>query len=112
MQAEAVHLPANLGELSELDVMNVFGIVKKEFNIDPKRTFLAGQSMGARAIQLLVSEAPTTARAAILLAPVPLTGMPRRAVHLVIRVTLTNHRTVVSRRTYHPCTARTTRRGR
>jgi poly(3-hydroxybutyrate) depolymerase len=38
--------PANLGELSELDVMNVFGIVKKEFNIDPRRTFLAGQSMG------------------------------------------------------------------
>ena len=38
--------PANLGELSELDVMNVYGIIKKEFNIDPKRTFLAGQSMG------------------------------------------------------------------
>ena len=38
--------PPNLGELSELDVMNVFAIVKKEFNIDPKRTFLAGQSMG------------------------------------------------------------------
>jgi poly(3-hydroxybutyrate) depolymerase len=38
--------PPNLGELSELDVMNVFAIVKKDFNIDPKRTFLAGQSMG------------------------------------------------------------------
>ena len=38
--------PVNLGELSELDVMNVFDIVKKEFNIDPKRTYLAGQSMG------------------------------------------------------------------
>src|SRR3954470_12765696 len=35
-----------------------------------------------------------------------LTGLPRRAVRLVLRVTLTNHRTVVSRRTYHPCTAR------
>jgi poly(3-hydroxybutyrate) depolymerase len=38
--------PPNLGELSELDVMNVFAIVKKDFNIDPKRTYLAGQSMG------------------------------------------------------------------
>ena len=38
--------PPNLGELSELDVMNVFAIVRKDFNIDPKRTFLAGQSMG------------------------------------------------------------------
>ena len=34
------------GDLSELDVMNVFNIVKKDFNIDPKRTYLAGQSMG------------------------------------------------------------------
>jgi len=41
-----------------------------------------------------------------------LTGLPRRAVRLVIRLVLTNHRTIVSRRTYHPCTARTTRRGR
>jgi len=38
--------PPNLGELSELDVMNVFAIVKEDFNIDPKRTYLAGQSMG------------------------------------------------------------------
>ncbi len=38
--------PPNLGELSELDVMNVFNIIKKDFNIDPKRTYLAGQSMG------------------------------------------------------------------
>lgn len=38
--------PPNLGELSELDVMNVLAIVKNDFNIDPKRTYLAGQSMG------------------------------------------------------------------
>jgi poly(3-hydroxybutyrate) depolymerase len=38
--------PPNLGDLSELDVMNVFNIIKKDFNIDPKRTYLAGQSMG------------------------------------------------------------------
>jgi len=38
--------PENIGELSELDVMNVLGIVRKEFNIDPNRTYLLGHSMG------------------------------------------------------------------
>jgi predicted peptidase len=38
--------PENLGELSELDVMNVLGLVRKEFNIDPNRTYLLGHSMG------------------------------------------------------------------
>ena len=38
--------PPNLGELSEKDVMNVLGIVQTEFNIDPKRIYLMGHSMG------------------------------------------------------------------
>jgi poly(3-hydroxybutyrate) depolymerase len=38
--------PANLGELSELDVLNVLAIVQKEFNVDPRRTYLMGHSMG------------------------------------------------------------------
>jgi poly(3-hydroxybutyrate) depolymerase len=38
--------PANLGELSELDVLNVLSIVQKEFNVDPRRTYLMGHSMG------------------------------------------------------------------
>jgi predicted peptidase len=38
--------PANLGELSELDVMNVLALVRKEFNIDPNRIYLMGHSMG------------------------------------------------------------------
>jgi poly(3-hydroxybutyrate) depolymerase len=38
--------PENLGELSEKDVMNVFEMVRKEFNIDPSRTYLMGHSMG------------------------------------------------------------------
>jgi poly(3-hydroxybutyrate) depolymerase len=38
--------PKNLGELSEKDVMNVVGIVRKEFNIDEKRIYLIGHSMG------------------------------------------------------------------
>ncbi len=38
--------PSNLGELSEQDVFNVLDIVKHQFNIDSKRTYLAGHSMG------------------------------------------------------------------
>ena len=38
--------PENLGELSEKDVLNVLGIVRKEFNIDSARIYLAGHSMG------------------------------------------------------------------
>jgi predicted peptidase len=38
--------PDNLGELSELDVMNVLGSVRKEFNIDTNRIYLMGHSMG------------------------------------------------------------------
>lgn len=38
--------PENLGELSEQDVLNVLDIVRNEFNIDAKRTYLMGHSMG------------------------------------------------------------------
>jgi predicted peptidase len=38
--------PENLGELSEKDVLNVLDIVRKDFNIDPKRIYLFGHSMG------------------------------------------------------------------
>lgn len=38
--------PANLGELSEKDVMNVIAMVRKEFNVDSKRMYLMGHSMG------------------------------------------------------------------
>jgi predicted peptidase len=38
--------PRNLGELSEKDVMNVVEIVRKEFNVDEKRIYLIGHSMG------------------------------------------------------------------
>jgi poly(3-hydroxybutyrate) depolymerase len=38
--------PENLYELSEKDVMNVLDIVRKDYNIDPKRTYLMGHSMG------------------------------------------------------------------
>jgi poly(3-hydroxybutyrate) depolymerase len=38
--------PENLRELSEKDVMNVLEIVRKEFNVDEKRIYLIGHSMG------------------------------------------------------------------
>jgi poly(3-hydroxybutyrate) depolymerase len=38
--------PDNIAELSEKDVMNVFDIVRKEYNTDPDRTYLMGHSMG------------------------------------------------------------------
>lgn len=38
--------PANLSELSEKDVMNVLDLMRQQFNIDERRTYLLGQSMG------------------------------------------------------------------
>jgi poly(3-hydroxybutyrate) depolymerase len=45
--------PPNLAELSEKDVMNVLAIVRKEFTIDDKRTYLMGHSMGGAGALLL-----------------------------------------------------------
>lgn len=38
--------PPNLAELSEKDVMNVLDLMRKEFTVDEKRTYLMGHSMG------------------------------------------------------------------
>ena len=38
--------PPNLRELSEKDVLNVLEIIRKEFNVDDRRTYLMGHSMG------------------------------------------------------------------
>lgn len=38
--------PEKLGELSEMDVLNVLGIMKEEYNVDEARVYLIGQSMG------------------------------------------------------------------
>src|SRR5215471_15569303 len=42
----AANDPPNLRELSEKDVMNVLAIIRKEFNVDERRTYLMGHSMG------------------------------------------------------------------
>jgi predicted peptidase len=44
--APATPPPANLSELSEKDVMNVIAMVRKEFNVDDRRIYLMGHSMG------------------------------------------------------------------
>lgn len=52
--------PRNLGELSEKDVMNVLEIVRKEFNIDEKRIYLIGHSMGGAGTWHLGTKYPDT----------------------------------------------------
>ena len=48
--------PANLSELSEKDVMNVLAMVRKEFNVDDKRIYLMGHSMGGAGTLFLGSK--------------------------------------------------------
>jgi len=68
--------PTKLHEASEKDVMNVLGMIRKEFKIDENRTYLMGHSMGgAGSIYLGVkyasiwaavgAEAPATAPAGL-----------------------------------------------
>ncbi len=45
--------PPNLAELSEKDVMNVLALMRKEFSIDDKRTYLMGHSMGGAGVLFL-----------------------------------------------------------
>jgi predicted peptidase len=42
----AINDPRNLTQLSEKDVMNVLAMARKEFNVDERRTYLMGHSMG------------------------------------------------------------------
>lgn len=42
----AVSDPAKRREMSEKDVLNVLAMIRKEFNVDERRTYLMGHSMG------------------------------------------------------------------
>ncbi len=64
-------LPENLGELSEQDVMNVFEIVRREFNIDSDRMYLWGHSMGGAGTYHLAAKHPDLWAALGVAAPAP-----------------------------------------
>lgn len=68
---EAQSLPPNISELSEKDVMNVFDIVRKEFNIDPDRIYLWGHSMGGGGTYHLAAKYPGIWAALAVAAPGP-----------------------------------------
>jgi predicted peptidase len=65
-------LPDNLGELSELDVMNVLGIARDRFNIDADRIYLWGHSMGGAGTYHLAARHPDVWAALAVAAPAPL----------------------------------------
>jgi predicted peptidase len=68
---EEQNLPANIRELSEKDVMNVFEIVRKELNIDPDRIYLWGHSMGGGGTYHLAAKYPGIWAALAVAAPGP-----------------------------------------
>ena len=61
--------PANLGELSERDVQNVLHEVRRAFNIDSRRVYLIGQSMGGGGTYWVASKSPETWAALAVMAP-------------------------------------------
>ena len=70
-EGDTESLPSNLGELSEQDVMNVFEIVRKEFNIDTDRMYLWGHSMGGAGTYHLAAKHPDLWAALGVAAPAP-----------------------------------------
>jgi predicted peptidase len=64
-------LPANVSELSEKDVMNVFEIARKEFNIDSDRIYLWGHSMGGGGTYHLAARYPDIWAGLAVAAPAP-----------------------------------------
>jgi poly(3-hydroxybutyrate) depolymerase len=48
--------PENLAELSEKDVLNVLAMMRREFNVDERRTYLMGHSMGGAGTYFLGSK--------------------------------------------------------
>ena len=69
--APAEQLPANLGELSEKDVMNVLEIVRREFAVDPDRIYLFGHSMGGAGTYHLAAKHPELWAGLAVAAPAP-----------------------------------------
>jgi len=60
---------ARMSELSEKDVLNVLGIIRKEFNIDERRIYLMGHSQGGGGALRIAENHPEPWAAVALLAP-------------------------------------------
>ena len=73
---EASNDPPNLRELSEKDVMNVLDIVRKEFSVDPQRTYLMGHSMGGAGTLFLGPKYASNWAAIAAMAPAAFTMLP------------------------------------
>jgi poly(3-hydroxybutyrate) depolymerase len=69
--APAEPLPANLGELSEKDVMNVLEIVRRDFAVDADRIYLFGHSMGGAGTYHLAAKHPGLWAGLAVAAPAP-----------------------------------------
>jgi len=68
-QRQADPGPANLGALSEQDVLNVLKQVRADFNVDAKRMYLIGQSMGGGGTLYIGSKYADTWAALAAMAP-------------------------------------------
>jgi predicted esterase len=87
----AANDPPNLRELSEQDVLNVLDLVRKEFNVDERRTYLMGHSMGGAGTFHLAVKYPGNWAATASIAPAAfsmqpsslsaITNMPMMIVH-------------------------------
>lgn len=60
---------ADIEKWSEADVMNVLAMMRKEFNVDPKRIYLTGHSMGGAGTLFLASKHANIWAAAAPVAP-------------------------------------------
>lgn len=87
--------PPNLTELSEKDVMNVLALARSEFDIDPKRTYLMGHSMGGAGTLFLGQKHPDQWAAIAAIAPAAFMMQPNqkdilapiKAAHLPLLIT-------------------------
>ena len=64
-------LPANLGELSERDVLNVLALVRERYSIDDRRIYLWGHSMGGAGTYHLAATYPNLWAGLAVAAPAP-----------------------------------------
>jgi predicted peptidase len=65
----AITDPAKVREASEKDVMTVLAMIRKEFNVDERRIYLMGHSMGGAGTYYLGSKYPNTWAALAPIAP-------------------------------------------